>query len=126
MKNPNKIRVSERNIIKTLDVLSCYELARCGRIIIDNNLYRELSFMKREQAKQTLNAMMSRDIIDIYGYGNSLEGKIIYLNPNAFVYKLDHKYRIFRFWCPIVISIISLICSLRNEIHCLFKLLFKL
>lgn len=125
MKKKIIIKVTERKISKTLDILSSYPDAHNGKIPIDDNFYSALSFMNKIQVNQTLNAMSSRNLVNLTKPYPYIDGHIT-LTPHAFVYKLDNKHKKFKFWFPIIISLVSLACSLRHEFLYIFKWLVNL
>lgn len=117
------IKVTERKIIKTLNILSC--IGNNNKIYMDDNFYSYFQKYSKIQLNQILNAMQAEGLIKIIKPGpNTL--KYISFTQKVFVYKMNVLKAKRKFWIPTIISIISLISSFRKEIFLLLIQLVQL
>ena len=107
-----KIRVSQRNMNKVLDIIANYKKARKGIVYVDDSFYNALLPLDKVKVNQTLNALQAEGVIEIFKSDKTTYLFCIQLTSEAFVYRKQNKESNTMFWIPTILSIIAIIISI--------------
>lgn len=111
MKQYKSIQITERDMLRLIDKLYCYQKICKGYMPMDDEFFEYMSFMPREKVIQAINSMYDKELIKNRS-DTFLNPRYISLTGKAFTFKMDMRKENFRWWVPTVISILALLVSI--------------